>query len=480
MHATTIAVGAALVSAGGGYLSSAITPFGETVDLEPDPGLRLDWRVLIIGAVGVVIAIPAFSLWWGWRTAGRFTNGSFDRAAQPVTSTPRLIPLIGRVRSGPMSSTAIRFAFGRSSERRSAGARAITCSAAVGIALFTGGLAFASSLDNVLSTPAAYGWNWDVALINSFGTIPNDALASVSDNSTVDESTAFTTDSITVEGHRVSALGIGKQSGALFLTLTSGRQPQSANEIVLGAATLRASGSSIGQQVDVVTPHGTRSMTIVGIATFPAIGSARFGSLSLGDGAAVIASVLPSGDPDGTYSGVLLRFVAGRSRPDQIAEMRRVVAELGCKDPSCFLVDAPPPQLAGYDELRSIWLAFSIAVGGLVAVPLGFGIISTTRDRRRDVTVLRALGMTHQQVATVLILYAIVIGLMSAAFGVLMGVLTANLGWHLFSRSVDIDWPIDLPAVAISLVAAGTMLVAVAIAIAVSFSRICRRTTALR
>ncbi|MEO6124339.1 MAG: FtsX-like permease family protein [Ilumatobacteraceae bacterium] len=481
LHAVSIAMVVALVAVLGGYAFSAFTPFGATGDIEPHPGLEIDVTALGFGAVIIVVSLTVLLAVWGWRMVGRAMNGSPDGEVRVDAGPgPASVGLVGRIRSGVISSTAARFAFQPSPSRTSVALGAITGSVALGIALFTGGLTFASSLDAVLRTPNARGWNWDVELVNSFGTIPDDALQYVIENEQIDEATAFTTGTLMIDGHRQLAMGIDQKTGALYLSMVKGRAPQSANEIILGSATLDAIHRSLGDEVQVVTPKGTRSMVIVGVARFPAIGSGRFGSLSLGDGAATIASVIPSSDPTGTYSGLLLRLIRGRSRDDQINQLRGVVAQIGCKDDSCFVLDTVPPQLAGYDDVRSIWLPFGLALAALVVIPLGYGIISSVRARRRELSVMRALGMTHRQVSGVIVLHAIWTVVVSIVAGLLIGIFAAQLGWWLFSKSIGVEWPLDVPVPALMVVAAGSALAALLIVAAVAVTPMSRRCDALR
>lgn len=478
LHALSIAGLAALVAVLGGYAFSAFTPLGAKSAIEPHPGLDIDVTVLGSGAAIIVVSLTLLLLMWGWRFIGRAMTRSADGV--DAGAGPTSVGLMGRLRSGVVISTAARFAFQPSASRTSTEVHSITASAALGIALLAGGLVFASSLDTVVHTPHARGWNWDLELVNSFGTIPDDALQYVIENEQIDEATAFTTGSLVIDGRRQLGLGMDQKAGALYLSMLDGRAPQSANEIVLGSATLGAIHRSLGDVVQVVTPKDTRSMTIVGVATFPAFGSGRFGSLSLGDGAATIASVIPSSDPTGTYSGLLVRLTPGGSRDDQIEQIRDVAAQLGCKDDSCFVLDAVPPQLAGYDDVRSIWLPFGLALAALVVIPLGYGIISTIRARRRELSVMRALGMTHSQVSGVIVLHAIWTVVVSIIAGLLIGIFAAQVGWRLFSTSIGIEWPLDLPVPALILVAAGSILAALLIAAVVAVTPLSRRSDVLR
>ena len=479
MHAASIAVVAAVVAAVGCWASSIVTPFGATSDIEPDPGLYLDLSVMAIGAAIIIVVVSTMLLIWSWRLAGRRAqaSGSDSRAASDASIASA--GLIGRLRTGVLTSTAARFAFQPSSDRNAAAVHGVTGSAALGIALFAGGLAFASSIQTVLETPAAHGWNWDVAIVNNFGAIPDEAVASITNDDHVDELTAFTTGVLTIAGHRVFSLGLDQKLGAVYLSLTDGRPPQSADEIVLGRSTLRATGRSVGDTIEVVTPDETREMTIVGLATFPPIGSARFGSISLGDGAATIASVLPIADPSGTYSGVLVRVRDGSKAAD-VAALRATLVELGCTDSSCFLTDAQPPQLAGYAELRSIWVPFGLALASLVAVPLGYGVISTVRARRRELSILRAMGMSQRQVSAVVMLQGLSIVIVSAIAGVVLGVVAAGLAWGVFSRSIGLDWPLGVPKLATTLIVAGALVIALLISMVVAVTPSARRAESLR
>ncbi|MEY2445943.1 MAG: putative transport system permease protein, partial [Ilumatobacteraceae bacterium] len=479
MHAATIAFAAAVVAAIGCWASSIVTPFGAASDVEPDPGLHFDLSVMALGAAIIVVAVSTMLLIWSWRLADRIAQSSWSDTGVASDASATSTGLTRRLRTGVLASTAVRFAFQSSSDRNSAAVHGVTGSAALGIALFAGGLAFASSIQTVLETPAAHGWNWDVAVLNNFGAIPDDAVASIAHDDHVDELTAFTTGLLTIAGHRVFSLGIDQKLGAVYLSLTDGRPPQSADEIVLGASTLRATGRSMGDTIEVVTPHDTREMTIVGLATFPPIGSARFGSLSLGDGAATIASVLPIADPSGTYSGVLVRVRNG-SRSGDVAALRALTVQLGCSDSSCFLTDAQPPQLAGYVELRSIWVPFGLALASLVAVPLSYGVISTVRTRRRDLSIMRAMGMSQRQVSAVIMLLGFSIVMVSAIAGVVLGVLAARVAWGIFSRSVGVDWPLNVPQLAFVLIAAGALVTALLISMVVAVTPSARRAESLQ
>ena len=476
MHGATIAAVAAVLAGACAYVSSAFTPFGAASDVEPFPGLRADPWALAGGVALVFATLVVLVTAWAWRLTAAVMNGATTGA---VTLYDRARPgaarIIGRAATGPLASTARRFAFQSSGGRQ---VRTILVSVGLAVGLFAGTIAFASTVDTVVRTPRAHGWNWDASLMNAFGTIPDEALRGVVDSEEVSGATAFTTGFVSLGGRRVAAIGLQSLEGEVALRLSRGRSPQTADEIVLGRQTLASVGRSVGDRIAVGRTDGVHSMTIVGEGVFPSIGSARFGSLSLGDGVATIASVMPAGDPTGRYNGLFLTVSGDRPRKEQLARLREVVTELGCTDSSCFLLDAAPPQLAGYSELSSVWLPFGVALGTIIAVVLSYGIISTVRSRRHELAVLGALGMTGSQVTCVVVLQSMATAIASMLVGVPAGLLVASVSWRLFSASVGIDWPVHLPLVGLGLLVASTLVGAAAIGLAVGLAS--RRPVVLR
>ena len=189
--------------------------------------------------------------------------------------------------------------------------------------------------------------------------------------------------------------------------------------------------------------------------------------------------MVPIADPSGTYSGVLVR-VRDQSKATDVAALRAIIVGLGCTDSSCFLTDAQPPQLTGYSELRSIWVPFGLALGSLVAVPLGYGLISTVRARRRELSILRAMGMSQRQVSAVVMLQGLSIVIVSAIAGVVLGVVAARVAWSVFSRSVGVNWPLGVPKLAVAMIVAGAVVIALLISMVVVVTPSARRSESLR
>ncbi len=163
-----------------------------------------------------------------------------------------------------------------------------------------------------------------------------------------------------------------------------------------------------------------------------------------------------------------------------MAALRAIVAEMGCSDSSCFLTDAQPPQLAGYAELRSIWVPFGLAIGSLVAVPLGYGVISSIRARRRELSILRAMGMRQRQISAIVMLQGLSIVIVSSIVGVVVGVVAAGFAWGVFSRSVGLDWPLGDPKLAYTSIVAGALVIAVLVSTVVAVTPSARRAESLR
>jgi hypothetical protein len=209
-------------------------------------------------------------------------------------------------------------------------------------------------------------------------------------------------------------------------------------------------------------------MSIVGIATFPSIGSASLGQTSLGRGAATVASLFPPNDPnvEGHYSGVFIRLDPSTDRTVAIEGLRSFLAENGCVDLSCAVTDSRPLQLSGYARLGALWVPFAIALGVLLAISLAHGIATTTQARRRDLAILSALGLKRSQAGAVVVWQALTTIIVSLAIALPLGIISANIGWRIFTDHFGIAPPIDLPVLQLTLL----VVAAVACAIGVSLA----------
>jgi hypothetical protein len=343
----------------------------------------------------------------------------------------------------------------------------VLASIALASAALVVAMSFSSDLDHLVHTPHLYGWDWDIGVVNDFGAIPDDGFDEVRQRPEIGAIAGFTQGVLRLGDRQVAAVGIDQFEGTIFPTLEAGRVPQSESDIVLGRLTLDDLHKSVGDTVEVGTGDGVKTMTIVGVATFPAIGSTALSETSLGRGAATVASVFPPNDPnvEGRYNGVFIRLDPSVGRTTAIENLQSFFGEQGCTD-DCFQTDSRPERLSGYAKLGALWVPFAIALGVLLAISLAHGIATTSLARRRDLAIMSALGWKRSQAGHVVIWQAITTIVISLAIALPLGIISANIGWRVFTDHFGIDPPIDLPVLALTLLVVAALVSAVGVSLA--------------
>ncbi len=469
LHGITIAVGASIAAVVVAWSSSAFTPFGSTRAVEPSLGLRFDAAVLGPGVLVITATLAVAS----WLSAVRITRFSVPspRAAQALGGQgrpSRFVSLLAWAGLPPTAVTGSRFALQPGIGRDATPARSVLSSIALAVAVVAAAVSFASSLNHLLGTPSNYGWAWDVGVGNAFGPIPDDAVEAIRARPEVAAIAAFTYGNVRIEGKSIEAVGIDQLDGTVFPTMIDGRIPQGERDIVLGPLSMKKLGRSIGDRVSVETSHGMRTMTIVGTATFPAIGNTRTSNTGLGTGAATVASAFPpSSDPaEGRYNGVFLRIDPTLDRATATESLREFFIEQGCTDSGCFFTDGKPDALNGYESLGAVWLPFAAALGVLFAISLAHGIATTTNARRRDLAVMAALGLTGRQAGRVVVWQATTIIGAALIVGIPFGIFGANVLWGIFCGRLGIRPSPSIPVLQLALLSSGAIVSALAVGLA--------------
>lgn len=463
----TVACAAAVVALVVAWLSSAFTPLGTTHDFEPDPGLRFDATTLVFGSILVALALAATSYVSARRLAGgAASRGIASTAAAPPDRPSRLVSAFSRAGLPPTIVTGARFALQPGIGRSATPVRSVLASVVLATTVLVVAMSFSADLEHLVETPRSYGWDWDVSVTNDFGSIPDDALEPVRELPEIGAIAGYSQGSLRIGGLAVPAVGIDQITGTVFPTLVEGRVPQNEDDIVLGRLTMDDINASVGERIDVGTDHGDKVMTIVGVATFPAIGATSLSETSLGDGAATVASVLPPSDGLGKYNGVLIRLDPSIDRDEAVNSLRDFFAEDGCTPGDCFQTDSRPGRLSGYAKLGALWVPFAIVLGALLAISLSHGIATTTRARRRDLAILSALGMRRRQTGKIVVWQAITTVVLALVIALPVGVVGASIGWRFFTERFGIRPPISVPIVQLVLLALAGLLSAIVVGLA--------------
>ena len=282
-----------------------------------------------------------------------------------------------------------------------------------------------------------------------------------------------------MNGRIVAAIGIDQVRGPGYVTLLSGHVPSAPDEIVLGAQTLHALHRQLGQTVQVVVsqfevPRGHvagQRMRIVGVAVFPSFGRGAFAATDLGNGAQVSAATLSAPNPPicvgpGTcYNFLLIRYRPGT---DLSAAAKRLVAAVtaaGCPPGTCVVTaDQRPGDIRNYAGVRDTPLVLGALLALLAVGTLAHVLVTGVQRRRRDLAVLKTLGLLRSQVIAVVSWQATALAAVALAVGLPVGVVAGRWAWVIFADSVGVAGRADIPVPLVLLIAPAVLLLAVGIA----------------
>ncbi len=218
-----------------------------------------------IVTLGLTVALVLLGSTLTWRAARQVTRPATTRRGSVAR---RLV----RRSTRPEVAEGVRAAY-----QTNRGVGLVLASGGAAVGVFVGAVVFGSSLSRVLSTPSAYGWQWDVATIDNYGYggIELDRVhQSLDGRPDVERWTAlgFST-SILLDDEQVPSLLGYDRSSTVDLTVVDGSLPTQDDQVAVGARTARGRDLHVG---DTVTVGGyevdPRSATVSGIVVLPALG----------------------------------------------------------------------------------------------------------------------------------------------------------------------------------------------------------------
>jgi ABC-type antimicrobial peptide transport system permease subunit len=124
-----------------------------------------------------------------------------------------------------------------------------------------------------------------------------------------------------------------------------------------------------------------------------------------------------------------------------------------------------PAEITNYESMGSVplLLALTLALGAVVALVLT--LLTSVRRRRRDLALLRALGLRSRQLASVIAWQSTSSVLVGVIFGVPLGIVLGRALWDLFAHELFAIPAPTVPVVATLVVALGALVLANVIAV---------------
>lgn len=468
-----VGAAAAVATAALATALSTLTPIGPARTIEPNPGIAVDALVLVAGGVALIVAATG---------VGAMLSSALRRA-EPARSTDRASLVSRATARMPVTVGAgLRLSTGDLGGGRSA-ARGTALGAALGVVAVLTVQVVGAGVQRVVDTPARYGWSWDAMLTVSEATLADyrpeggpvlrRALAQLDDMGVVDRTT-ISFGQVDVDGEAVAAVGIGEATGSpLTPPIVRGRAPAADDEIVLGRHTLDRSGSSVGDRATVSFGTSRRTMRIVGEATFPRLaeypGAPNTG---LGEGALLTSHALSDLTAALPYTSVLV------DAPDPGA--RQALRDAFTSAPSLdseaevTIVERPqrPDALYGYESTSAVRQALAYMLAGLTLASVWLGLIAASRAARRELAVLRTIGLTRGQIRSVVHLHGVALAGVALLLGLPVGLAIGRAGWRAFASHLGVATDPVTPLVAVVVTAVLVVVACVALTAPIAYAAV--------
>ena len=317
---------------------------------------------------------------------------------------------------------------------------------------------FGASLTGLVSHPARYGWNWQILIQaqGGYGNFtPGVMNRLVGGQPTVAAWSSFGFSQLTIDNRVVPVLGLQQDRGSLQPPASSGQPITGNGQIELGAVTLRQLGKKVGDTVLAGRPPYRRPLTISGIVTLPSFGVAISQHVSLGQGAmlseqALLAaqglhSVGPPSAADSSQaapSAVAIDLVPGTSAAQRAALVHRITSANPDGTPGgtyqLTLHNARAAAIVNATQMGGQPLALALGLAAAAMASLALTVLTSVRRRRRELALLKTLGMTRRQLRAIVAWQTTLTLVIALVVGVPLGVAAGRWAWHGFAGSLGV------------------------------------------
>jgi hypothetical protein len=307
---------------------------------------------------------------------------------------------------------------------------------------------FGSSLNALVAQPALYGWNWSYQLAagggvgDLSGASANRLLAG---DSQVASWSSYYFGNLQIDGLTVPVLG-ATPNEVVGPPVLSGHGYQGTGQIVLGAETLGQLHRQVGDTVEVGYGNARpTALRIVGTETMPAIGvSGVAGHLSMGIGAEVDYHLIPAsvrnsfGNVPAGPNSVFVRLKPGANAASARRGLSHIATELTLPTNYGVTVVAVqhPAEIVNYRSMGATPAILGLALASGAIVALGLTLVASVRRRRRELAMLKTIGLTGRQLAQSVAWQAGVAVGAGIIVGLPLGIVAGRSLWTLFADQI--------------------------------------------
>ena len=465
-------VGGAVVAVGVAVALSPLSPLGPVRPIYPDRGFSADWLVLGLGVLVLVVVLGLVAVVAAVREAPVRSTGR-RRSVRAHQSS-----VVGAAANAGMSVpavTGLRLALEPGSGSSAVPVRSAIVGTILAALILTATFTFGASLTTLVSHPALYGWNWNYVLLSAYAgaeDLPADQTATIlARDPSVSAWTGVNFVTTEIDGQSVPSMATAPNPRVAPPILT-GHGLEAADQIVLGPDTLAQLHKRLGDTVEVQSRDGTRhSLVVVGTATMPAAGGNGSAHLEMGTGALLSSSLFSAATlnlQDNAIPGpdaVLVRVRGGADSPVALRSLEVVSAEINAlptgDSPSGGVISVlRPAEIVDDSTIETIPTTLGLALAAGAVVALGLTLVASVRRRRRDLALLKALGLTGRQLAAAVgwqSTFAVAVGML---VGVPFGIVTGRALWDLYATQINAVSAPSVPLDVVALVVVGGLLLA--------------------
>ena len=443
-----LAAGTVLAVAGAVALSP-LAPVGPVRQFDPVRGVQLDGLAVLGGGLVVLVAALLVLAAMAWRAVRRPAHPAEGRRS----AVARAAAATGLPAAAVIGS---RNALEPGSGRRAVPVRATLTGSAAAVTAVVAAVVFGTSLTGLLQHPVQYGWNWNVLLQaeGGYGNFSSPAQLSrlVNAQPAVVDWSEFGFGQLPIDGQVIPVLGVQRQRGIVEPPTTSGVPLTGSDQIELGKLTLHQLGKKIGDTVVVGRPPFQSRLTIVGTVTLPSFGVTLTDHVSLGRGAmlserallaavgATSANLSGANSAQEVPSAVAIDLVPGTTARQRTRLISAITSRNPDGDPggTYALPRVLASSVVNASQMGSQPLALALGLAAAALISLALTVLAAVRRRRRELGLLKTLGMTRRQVRAVVGWQTTVILTVAALAGIPLGVAAGRWAWTGFADSLGV------------------------------------------
>jgi len=216
-----------------------------------------------------------------------------------------------------------------------------------------------------------------------------------------------------------------------------GRAPVGSNEILIGSTTMRRQGIEIGDEVEISGPNGSETVVVVGRAVVPVV------SASSPDAGLVVPleTFTTLGGTETVADIDVEATVVATAGESDVEAVGRAIEATGAT------LDGPFRQasVTSLGEVRGIPFFLAAFTAFIGTLSVFHTLFVTSRRRRGDLAILRALGFRPRQASGVINWQGFFLGLAALLIGCPAGVIAGRLLWTAIALNTNVLAIIDVP-----------------------------------